>query len=290
MIWRQQEMLPNQSQASFRPRHEMKFLIPGPLAAEVRSYASSFCKPDPMAFGVPPKYCVTTLQLDSPKLSLHHAKGLELKSRFKLRVRTYGRDSDQGPVFVEIKRKFGDIVDKSRARLNAETHAEDLRTGLQGDWAPRAERSKERDVLAEFFRLSREIDAGPVVRIRYDRECWIGESDADARITLDTRLEYQSATDFRVYDPSASWRAAPIAGAGKSDPCVILELKSGLRIPGWMIQLVRHFSLQRIGYCKYSEAVNLESRFLGSSTFALTGFQTPARFHSLLYPRNNVIY
>ena len=268
-----------QNESSFRPRHEMKFLIPASILESVRDYTACFCKPDPMSLGYPPQYSVTTLQLDSPDLSLNFAKERELKNRFKLRIRSYGEPEEDCPIFIEIKRKFENIVSKSRAKLDRKTYLGVLEDSFQNKTAPSFENPGDRDAYFEFIRLVQAIDAGPVLRIRYDRECWVGIEDKSVRITMDTRLAYQPASSLKVFDETAVWRRADVASVMKGAPAsVILELKSGLQIPDWVIRMVRHFSLQRIGFCKYTEAVKLESTFGGCSPFAQSGFKSP--FHS----------
>ena len=260
----------------------MKFLIPASLVESVRDYTSSFCKPDPMSLGFPPRYSVTTLQLDSPDLSLNFAKERELKNRFKLRIRSYGEPKDGCPVFIEIKRKFDNIVSKSRAKLDRSSYLNILEESMNHRRAPWFEKAKDRDAYLEFIRLAHAIDAGPVLRIRYDRECWVGIEDKSVRITLDTRLAYQPASSLKVFDEAAIWRRADVASVMKGSPSsVILELKSGLQIPHWIIGMVKHFRLQRIGFCKYTEAVKLESSFGGSNRFAQSGFKSPIRTTSL---------
>ncbi len=274
MIWDANVSESTEPLSSFRPRHEMKFLIPESLASPIRDYVSSFCKPDPMGVGNPSRYKVTTLQLDSADLTLHRAKSLEQLNRFKLRVRSYGESKDFAPVFVEIKRKLNQIVCKSRAKLDPRSYAAELKSSVEGESLAECATWKDRDVCAEFVRLSKGIGAVPVMRVRYDRECWIGDLDTSVRITLDQNLEYQPATDYMVFNDTDFWRSVPIGNGAGGRPKMVLELKSGLEVPCWMLELVRHFGLRRTGYCKYSEAVYLESKFSGLDTLAQSGFRS----------------
>lgn len=276
MIWDKQKKMPDEKLSSFRPRHEMKFVIPDQIVGDVQDYVSTFCRPDPMGAGFPAQYKVTTLQLDSPDLSLHRAKSLEQLNRFKLRIRSYGEQEGDAPVFVEIKRKYDQIVCKSRAKLAAESYVDDLVLSLESDQLSGRGSEGSSVVWIEFVRLSKAIGAVPVMRVRYDRECWVGESDPGARVTFDRNLEYQSASNYLVFDNSSYWRTVPIGRNERQGQNVILELKSGLEVPRWMLEIVRHFGLRRTGYCKYSEAVLLESKFCGRDTFSQSGFRSRA--------------
>lgn len=99
-------------------RYEAKYIIPPALVPEIRRYIRPFCRPDPNTKGDPPEYVITTLQLDSPSLSLHHAKEDENLNRFKLRVRRYDMNPD-GLVFLEVKVKHGHTIMKRRAGVAA---------------------------------------------------------------------------------------------------------------------------------------------------------------------------
>ena len=46
---------------------------------------------------------------------------------------------------------------------------------------------------------------------------------------------------------------------------VILELKTFSDTPWWMVEMTRRFNLVRVGFCKYSAGLRLESLFSGSA-------------------------
>jgi len=55
---------------------------------------------------------------------------------------------------------------------------------------------KECETFREFVRLTNEINAGPLVYIRYCREVFTGIFDYYARITFDSQLCYQPVFDM----------------------------------------------------------------------------------------------
>ena len=101
---------------SYIGRYEVKYVIPKSLVPDIREYIRPFCEVDPYCKGDPPEYVITTLQLDSPGLSLHYAKLWDFVNRFKLRVRTYN-PVGKFPVFMEIKAKYRTTVVKYRSRV-----------------------------------------------------------------------------------------------------------------------------------------------------------------------------
>jgi len=245
-------------------RHEAKYLIPRALVPRIREFIRPFCIPDPYTRGDPPEYVITTLQLDSPDLVLHHMKEWEALNRFKLRVRTYGTDG-RAPVFLEVKRKVKGVIIKSRVAIPASEWGESLvrdpRISL------RIRREKEVHGLLEFVRLCREINAQPVVWLRYTRESYMGMIDHYARVTLDRNLLYQPAKDWDSWGRGGKWRCMDSTLSQNKQygfSGVVLELKTLTDAPQWMVDLTKELGLVRTGNCKYSTAVWTESIFRGT--------------------------
>ena len=105
-------------------RFEQKYIIHPQLVPKIREYIKPFCIPDPNGKGDIPEYSVTTLQLDTPTMDLALAKERKTFARFKLRIRTYG-EGGSAPVFLELKRKVGGIIIKSRAKMTMEQYKGD---------------------------------------------------------------------------------------------------------------------------------------------------------------------
>jgi len=247
-------------------RHEAKFVIPPPMVAEIREFIRPFCQPDPHGSGDPPEYIVTTLQLDSPQLSLHHAKSNEALNRFKLRVRTYGDPPGSSPVFMEIKRKIRGTIVKSRTRIPFDCWSEELvrSTKVMVDFKS----SQEETAFLEFKRLVREIDARPFILIRYVRESYFSRLDRYARVSFDRKLTYQPTDSWDSWGEGGRWMSIDTPqtqNKGYRFSGVVLELKTLSDTPQWMIDLVMNFSLARTGHCKYSNAVWQESLFRGNT-------------------------
>ncbi len=246
-------------------RHEAKYIIPRSLLPEIREFIRPFCSPDPHGKGDPPQYVITTLQLDSPTLALHHAKTNETTNRFKLRVRTYNTPGES-PVFMEIKRKIRGTIVKSRTAIPFSEWGEKLIKDpvIRLDFTS----PKEEVGFLEFRRLVHEIGARPCVILRYVRESYFGKLDHYSRVTFDRRLQYQPTDSWDSWGRDRRWipmdsslaqnKRLPLSG-------IVLELKTLSDAPHWMIDLVAEFGLERTGNCKYSTAVWLESLFRGNT-------------------------
>lgn len=243
-------------------RYEAKFVIPRTLVPQIREYIRPYCEPDPNGRGEPPEYVITTLQLDSLDLALHHAKENEALYRFKLRVRTYGDPVGNAPVFMEVKRKLRTTIVKTRAAIPFDAWGEHLIRDIKLTLP--FKNKKEELGFIEFVRLSREIDARPAILIRYIRESYFGTMDRYARITFDRRLQYQPTTSWTDWGRSGRWMSIDtplIQNKGLTYSGVVLEVKTLSDAPQWIINLIMEFDLVRTGHCKYSNGVWAEALF-----------------------------
>jgi len=244
-------------------RHEAKYIIPRSLVPDIRDFIRPFCEPDPHAQGDPPEYVVTTLQLDSPALSLYRSVEWEALNRFKLRVRTYGTPGGS-PVFLEIKQKQRGTILKSRAVVPWEAWGEDLVRGRCQDLRFRSR--EEEACYLNFVRLVQELGAEPVLLVRYTRESYRGRVDSYARVTMDRKLLYQPVRGWTDWGAPDGWRVmdTPLA-QNRWHPFsgVVLELKMLSFAPSWMLDMIRKFNLVRTGNCKYATGVGQEALFRG---------------------------
>jgi hypothetical protein len=248
-------------------RYETKYIIPKAMVSEIRELIRPFCEPDPNCTGNPPTYVITTLQLDSPELSLHHAKLWDFVDRFKLRVRTYGDPVGEAPVFMEVKAKDRNTILKLRCQMPFARWGEHLfRDEIIKDVEFKT--AKETENFYQFLRLAKEIGARPVMLIRYRRESYFGKIDSYSRVTFDSQLEYQQTCDWNSWGSGGEWRALdnPMMQTRRHDKelnfsGVALELKALLDVPKWMIDVVTQMDLWRVGHCKYSNAIWAESMF-----------------------------
>jgi|APCry1669188910_1035180.scaffolds.fasta_scaffold09762_3 VTC domain len=251
-------------------RYEVKYVIPRWLVPKIREYIRPFCELDPYCSGDPPEYVITTLQLDSPGLSLHYAKLWDFVNRFKLRVRTYGEPVGDFPVFMEIKAKFRATVVKFRSRVPFDKWGKHL----FGDEILRGinfKDKKESENFYQFVRLVKEIGARPTMLIKYRRESYFGKNDRYSRITFDTRLQYQQTYSWDSWGRDKPWHNldSPLTQTRRHDKevsysGVVMELKTLHDVPLWLVNLAMEFGLDRQGHCKYSNSVWAESLFSGT--------------------------
>jgi hypothetical protein len=244
-------------------RHEAKYIIHPDLLPQIREFIRPFVLYDRHAQGEPPRYTVTTLQLDTHDDAFYRAKEVDSINRFKLRVRTYGLDGS-APVVLEVKQKIRGVVVKLRAIMSQEDwddgRAVSTRRMIHFD------RPDQEYNYLQFRRLCTLLDAAPAVRVRYERESYIGAYDNYARVTLDSNLRYQEAESWRISSPQKRWwRMDSSTALDRDFSGVVLELKTFDNAPLWMIELVEKFDLARSGFCKYYTARRLNAIYSGEN-------------------------
>ena len=231
---------------------------------EIRRFICPFVYEDEHTIGDIPEYLVTTLQLDASNATLHFAKERKARTRFKLRIRTYGT-GNECPYFLEIKRKINVMILKSRVVLQSKDYSKEniLHPTSIIPFANEAENMN----YLEFVRLVREIGARPFAYVNYVRESYKGISERYARVTIDRRLRYRPARGSWTFPcQSARWYSMDTqTSLCREYPGQILELKAEAEFPEWMAEMVERFDLVSTGFCKYSKAMRLESLFQGST-------------------------
>lgn len=236
-------------------RYEYKYVIPASLMAPIRAFIRPYCELDSFAGREPQKfYTIRTLYLDSPGYRTYWDKQHEVPVRFKLRIRTYG-DGGGGPVKFEIKRRINEVVRKTWLGVPPETWPA-LLAGPASRLTPDLNQA-ERATLDDFIRLSRTLNAGPRMLVRYQRQAYTSAIDRYVRITFDRHLCHQPAHGYDLMGQPAMWRYDDDSESlGSFGPQVVLELKFMTRAPLWLAGLTRAFGLTRRGFSKYCTAVS----------------------------------
>lgn len=236
-------------------RYEFKYPISEELRDPIVQFISCYTRPDAFTeSGERNRYSITSLYLDSPQLTFHHAKAHRTLNRVKLRVRTYG-EGDGNPVFLEIKRKIKDVIYKRRVGVVGPDWYERWRRGEEFLSDPTS--SRNREVALEFLKLFDQYSVEPSMLVRYTREAYESLVDDYARVTFDRKIECHMPQDYQLGAPSRGWMSVddPVA-MGLPYSGSVLELKFANHPPFWMAELVRRFGLRRRGFSKYSSSVN----------------------------------
>ena len=100
-------------------RHELKYYIPERFYPRIVSLIEPYMELDPFAQRQETKsYLVRSLYLDTFDRRFYHEKLAGLHTRKKLRIRGYNDNTSE--VFLEIKRRYDNIIVKQRAQIEFE--------------------------------------------------------------------------------------------------------------------------------------------------------------------------
>lgn len=157
----------------------------------------------------------------------------------KLRVRSYSQVHDQDTVFVELKKKYKDIVYKRRIPL---PHKDTLLWLAGKEEDPRKTQiSREIDYFCRFYQ-----SLHPRMFLSYEREAYYSPEREDFRLTLDENILYRTE-NFNL--TSSVW------GSRILDPGVtLMELKTAGGLPEWILEFLSENKVYKTSFSKYGTA------------------------------------
>lgn len=234
-------------------RYEFKYLVPERLVPAIRAVARTTSKIDRYA-NPDGTYLIRSLYFDTDRFALYWANDRKQSDRYKMRARVY--PGKKSPVFLEVKRRVQDVIIKTRAAVPADAWLQVL-AGSEaslGALSPSA-----RAGALNFIRRIHQHHFRPVMLVEYEREAYVSEIDAYARLTFDRKISVQpkEALDFEA-NPRR-WRAIDHGVQTRTpEPVCVLELKFERRPPAWMAAFVRRLELVRYSFSKYCYGVTAE--------------------------------
>lgn len=227
-------------------RYELKYIVDEQQATTLREIMRGYLVPDP--YTKPEEgnaYWVYSLYCDSPRLALYRLSKEGRRNRFKLRIRFYDANPDH-PVYLEIKRRLGEVIKKERAAVRRDA-AQKYLLGHQPsllDLFPDQDPHKAPAALCNFFHLYRQISAMACIYVYFHREAYVASENNNIRVTFDRRIRAGRLQDALPLYPPRHGLAADIPG-------IVLELKFTDRYPLWMQELVKTLNLWRVPMAKY---------------------------------------
>lgn len=220
-------------QAIFK-RYEMKYMLTRQQKAGLMRVMLEH-----MALDEYGRTTICNLYFDTPSYRLIRRSLEKPAYKEKLRVRSYGTAAENGPVFVELKKKYEDVVYKRRVSMpNGEASA-----WLRGAAAPKrpGQITREIDYVRSYY-----DDLKPVVFLSYEREAFYSKDGSDFRVTFDENIlcreEHLTLTE-------SAW-GTPLLPGGM----VLMELKTPGGIPLWMTQFLTRERIYKTSFSKYGTA------------------------------------
>lgn len=233
-------------------RYELKYLMTREQKDWLMEQAADKLVPD--AF---PTSSIRNIYFDTPdKLLIRRSMDKPLYKE-KIRLRSYGPADDASEVFVELKKKYNDVVYKRRVSMNYR-EAKEYLTG-EGRLI-----DKRRDELKfREWQILNEIDyvqdcykkLEPAVFLSYERESFKAAEGLELRITFDRDIMW------RDYDVDLA--KEPYGKRIIDEDMVLMELKTPYAIPLWLARLMSEKKIYKTTFSKYGRAYVQQSRKIG---------------------------
>lgn len=181
---------------------------------------------------------IRNIYYDTPNFRLIRESLEKPVYKEKLRVRSYGPAASGDQVFVELKKKYQDVVYKRRISM-PQMQAEaclDKRMCL-----PDSQIGQE---IAYALAYYRELE--PAVFLSYEREAFFERNGGDFRVTFDENIRYRQ---IELTLDSETW-GKPILRPDQ----VLMELKTSGALPLWMVQTLSKQKIFKTSFSKYGTA------------------------------------
>jgi len=252
-------------------RLENKYLVPRSQLNELRAAVLPHVNYDAFCESRPSRdYTVRSIYFDTAPMDDYEAKDAGILSRKKIRIRGYNTREENSKVFLEIKRKLGPRIGKSRAPVLYSDLQQIVRDGnLEAYFQSRnLDHKTFEDARSFLYHVHRGV-LNPKVLVMYEREAFHGKFDKSIRISFDKNLRsvvYPGLDDIFVNEPV----------------CHILtdyftfELKFFHSIPTWVKSVMKRFGFIQRALSKYTMCFDSHnvSRKLSKSA------RIPSSFHS----------
>jgi len=157
----------------------------------------------------------------------------------KMRLRSYGVATADSTVFMELKRKYRQLVYKRRAAMSLREAKRYLDGGAEPERATQITRE------IDYFR-SVNPGIAPSVFIASERSAFYAKDDPSFRMTFDTAIVW------RKTDLSLTSRTYGESLLGPDQ--VLLEVKSSGAIPLWLISTLSQNRIFKTSFSKYGSA------------------------------------
>lgn len=220
-------------QAVFK-RYEMKYIMTRKQRAAVLEAMFPYMKLD--EFG---HTTIRNVYFDTGDYRLVRRSIEKPVYKEKLRIRSYKQVEAQDKVFIELKKKYDDVVYKRRESLS---QLETLEWLVKETPFPKATQiGNEIDYFFQFYQTLK-----PKVFLSYEREAFFALDGSDFRVTFDENI---LARQEELSLSREVWGKELIDGK-----YVLMEIKTSGGIPLWMTSILTQEKIYKTSFSKYGTA------------------------------------
>ena len=212
-------------------RYELKYLLTQKqkriLLAEIEKY---------MALDRYGRTTIRNIYFDTDNYRLIRRSIEKPAYKEKLRIRSYQKATPETDVFVELKKKYRNIVYKRRIAMPEKAALEWL-----CDKIPLKEQSQISNEINYFLDYYQTLH--PTVFLSYEREAYYAKDGSDFRVTFDEQILCRQ-TELSL--------ESDIAGTSILDSnLVLMEIKCSGGIPLWMTKVLSAEHIYKTSFSKY---------------------------------------
>ena len=215
-------------------RYEIKYLVTDAQRRAIMDGMAAHMKGD--AYG---QSTICNIYYDLPHYYLIRRSLEKPVYKEKLRVRSYGTARPDSKVFVELKKKYRDVVYKRRVSLPEREAMYYLSGNATGGLSGQI--GREIDYFRGYYK-----ELAPKVFLSYDREAFYAVDDDSFRVTFDRNILWRD-TDLSL---TSGAYGQPILEEDQS----LMEIKTGEAMPLWMTELLSENRVFKTSFSKYGRA------------------------------------
>ena len=223
-----------QDNTAFPERHELKYFINKGDMLSLGHRLGGILNADEHA-NENGEYFIRSLYFDDAYNSAYYDKMSGVMGRDKYRIRIYNLSDDV--IFLERKRKVGDLIQKSSARISRKLANQLI------DGNPKGLLKAEHPLLDDMFREMRTKLLRPVVIVDYTRETFVLPVE-NVRITFDKQLK-TACRAINLFDKDLL-TVSPL-----DDGREIVEVKYDHFLPDYVSALLSGTPMERSAISKY---------------------------------------
>ena len=219
-------------------RHEQKYLLDEDTFQKVIEVMDEYMMPDKYNVNHKP-YTISNIYFDTEDDYLIRTSLSKPNYKEKLRLRSYGVPSNDSQVFLEIKKKFNDIVNKRRTVLKLSEAYNFISSGKP----PELKEYMNTQVLKEIEYFLQVYRLKPKVYLAYDRIAYFEKYNNDLRISFDKNIR------TRRYD--VALEDGDYGEALLPDGVYLMEVKTSKAMPLWLTDMLAKYNIKKRSFSKY---------------------------------------
>lgn len=219
-------------------RHEQKYLLDEDTFQKVIEVMDEYMMPDKYNVNHKP-YTISNIYFDTEDDYLIRTSLSKPNYKEKLRLRSYGVPSNDSKVFLEIKKKFNDIVNKRRTVIKLSEAYNFISSGKP----PELKEYMNTQVLKEIEYFLQVYRLKPKVYLAYDRIAYFEKYNNDLRISFDKNIR------TRRYD--VALEDGDYGEALLPDGVYLMEVKTSKAMPLWLTDMLAKYNIKKRSFSKY---------------------------------------